>query len=365
MSLNEEKYFMNANESKRKFILSSLIASGLAVSGVNSLAKIGDAKIPEAKQKIKANPLKAGSLVGIVAPATAVTDPEDIAKANEVIASFGLKSIYGKNVLKGSGYKTRSVEERVADLHEMFANPNVEAIMCVRGGYGSAGLLDKLDYQLLAANPKIFCGYSDITAMHLAIQKMTGLVTFHSPVLLSAYTKFTEDNLKSILFGSNKDNYLINPEQRRGIRNAFPIQTIKSGIAKGELIGGNLSIVTSLMGTEYEIETKGKILFFEDVDEPAYRIDRMLTQMKLAGKLDGLAGAIIGKCENCNSAGQGSLWDRSIGEVYDYFFADANYPVISGLMIGHTSEQLTIPMGIMAELDADNKKVKLLEKPTN
>lgn len=356
---------MDANNSKRKFIVSGLLAGGLAMSGVSSLAKSNDSEIPQAMPKIKPKALSAGSLVGIVAPATAVTDPEDIAKANEVIASFGLKAVYGKNVLKGSGYKTRSVEERVADLHEMFANPKVEAIMCVRGGYGSAGLLDKLDYKLIAANPKIFCGYSDITAMHLAIQKMTGLVTFHSPVLLSAYTKYTEDNLKSILFGAAKDNYLINPEQRRGIRNAFPIQTIKSGIAKGELIGGNLSIITSLMGTDYEIETKGKILFFEDVDEPAYRIDRMLTQMKLAGKLDGLAGAIIGKCENCSSAGQGSLWDRTVGEVYEYFFADANYPVISGLMIGHTSEQLTIPVGIMAELDADSKKVKLLEKATN
>ncbi|MCX6146645.1 MAG: LD-carboxypeptidase [Candidatus Kapabacteria bacterium] len=347
---------------KRRELLKGLAMSSLLFGGDFTNLKSNENSVNSQFTKPKA--LKVGDKVGVIAPATAVTDPEDIAKAKETLDYFGLQMILGDYVNKGQGYKTRTIQERTSDIHKMFENKEIKAVFAIRGGYGSAGILDQIDYELIKNNPKIFCGYSDITAMHLAIQKKSNLVTFHGPVLLSPFNPYTENSFKKILFSNSIGLEFDNPQGKKGFRNAFPIKELVPGVVSGKLVGGNLSLICSLMGTDYEIDTKDKILFIEDVEEPAYRIDRMLTQLKLAKKLDDAAGIIIGKCENCKNDGQGNLWDRTIPEVYESIFDGYKKPVLSGLMIGHTAEQLTLPLGIEVELNTLKGSIKLLESAT-
>jgi muramoyltetrapeptide carboxypeptidase len=307
--------------------------------------------------------LKSGDTIGIISPATSVTDPDQLAKAEEALKYFGLTAKFGKNVLKGTGYKTRTVDERLDDLHSMFADKDVSAVFCLRGGYGSAQLLDKIDYDLLRKNPKIFLGYSDITAMHIAINKLSGLITFHGPVLLSGFSNYTVDYFRKALFDTKPIGKISNPDTKSGIRLIHPTRTIRSGKAAGKLIGGNLSLICSLMGTPYEIETQGKILFIEEVGEEPYRIDRMLIQLRLAGKLQSAAGIVFGECLDCNSDGlqPSHIWDYSLGEVLDNILGNLNIPVFYGLTIGHTNDQITIPIGVNASIDTDNCILEIKE----
>ncbi len=352
---------------QRRDLIKGLALSSILINSKSTL-NANDKEIIKNNNNIhfiKPKALQKGDKVAVIAPATAVTDPDDIAKAKETLDYFGLKMVLGDYVNKGQGYKTRTIYERVSDLHKMFENKEIKAIFAIRGGYGSAGILENIDYELIKNNPKIFCGYSDITAMHLAIQKKSNLITFHGPVMLSPFTQFTEQSFNKVIFGNSANLEFTNPQAKKGFREVYPTKELVSGIAKGKLIGGNLSIICSLMGTEYEIDTLDKILFIEDVEEPAYRIDRMLTQLKLAKKLDQAAVIIIGKCENCKNDGQGNLWDRTLSEVYESIFEGYKKPVLSGMMIGHTPEQLTLPLGIEVELNTSKASIKFLESGVN
>jgi muramoyltetrapeptide carboxypeptidase len=268
---------------------------------------------------------------------------------------FGLKCKMGANVRKKSGYLGGSVRERLDDLHAMFADPEVSAVFAIRGGYGSSQLLDGIDYGLIQRNPKIFVGYSDITAMHLAIHRKTGLITFHGPTALSSFSDYTVDHFRKALFQTEPLGKLMNPDEGGAIRPKHWIRTIRPGQAAGPLVGGNLTLISTLMGTPYEIDTAGRILFLEDVGEEPYRIDRMLTQLRLAGKLQAAAGIVIGECRGCEpSEFQPSFTSTfTLGEIVDEFFGKLNVPVLSGLTIGHTADQLTLPVGATATLDAD------------
>jgi muramoyltetrapeptide carboxypeptidase len=318
---------------------------------------------------IKPKALEKGDFVGIIAPGTNVTDPDDIQKAIEVLQALGLEYKLGKYVLKGSGYKTRSISERLYDLHKAFADTKIKAVVAIRGGYGSGQLLDGIDYDLIRNNPKIFIGYSDITALLLAINKMCNLVTFHGPMLLSPFTEFTTGHFKKILFNKNKNSsnkseqeaslILKNPSSVSGIREIYSTRTIKEGIAEGELIGGNLSIICSLLGTKYEINVEDKILLLEDVGEEPYKIDRMLNHLRLAGKLQAAKGIIFGQCSECTQ--KSFIWDYSLGEVLDNYLSRLEAPSFYGLLIGHSSEQMTLPIGIKAKINADSKFIELLE----
>jgi muramoyltetrapeptide carboxypeptidase len=311
--------------------------------------------------------LKEGDTVGLITPASAVTDPEKLAAAERTVRYFKLKPKWGKHVGKRAGYLGGSIEERVEDLHAMFADPDVKAVFCVRGGYGSAQLLDRIDYGLIRKNPKVFIGYSDITAMHLAIHKKTGLVTFHGPVPLSAFTTFTQGAYRSALFEARPIGELTNPAEVNHLRPNHVIRAVRPGKARGRLIGGNLSLVAATMGTPFEIDTRGKILFIEDVEEQPYAIDRMLTQLRLAGKLDQAAGIVFGECSSCTPRDyQPSFIDGtfSTAEVVDRILGQLRVPVLSGLTIGHTADQLTLPVGVMAELDATKGTLTLTEAAT-
>lgn len=304
---------------------------------------------------IKPNMIKPGDTIGLITPGTSVTDPDEIAKAIEIVDFLGLKYKLGENVKSGSGYKSRSIEERIEDIHSMFADPDIKGVFCIRGGYGSIQILDYIDYNLIRNNPKVFLGYSDITALHLAINKFSGLITFHGPVMTSAFTEFTMNSLRQTIMNNQVIGKISNPPNIINFRKVHPLRTIKNGIAEGRLIGGNLSLISSLMGTKYEINTKDSILFLEDVGEEPFRIDRMLSQLKIAGKFREANGIIFGECSGCNfdKLNSSRVWDYTLGEILDQIFSDINIPVLFGLTIGHTSNQITLPIGLNAILDAD------------
>ena len=339
---------------KRRDTIKLLAASSLLLSKVKLSAE-------ESKNKIYPSALKTGDKVAIISPGSAVSSPDDLAKAKEIMYALGLEFEFAPHTLSGSGYKTRTVSERVEDLHWAFKNGRFKAVFCLRGGYGSASLLKEIDFNLIESNPKVFCGYSDITALHQAIHKKTGLITFHSPVLLSSFRGSTFESFKNSIFTSIKSIEISNPKAGSP-REAYPIYTFKEGKAEGELIGGNLSLISSLMGTPYEIETEGKLLFIEDVGESPYRLHRMLTQLDLAGKLENLSGVIIGKCDDCKSGA--STWDQSEMEVYNEFFGNRNYPGFYGLLIGHTSIQFTICHGLKYVMDSKRGAIAALEDAT-
>ena len=299
--------------------------------------------------------LRPGNAVGLITPATYVSDPDSIALALRTIEYFGMKPKLGANVKKRNGYLGGSIGERIDDLHAMFQDPAVDAIFCIRGGYGSGQLLDRIDYGLIHRNPKIFVGYSDITAMHLAIQKLAGLVTFHGPVVMSRFTDFTQKHFRKALFETEPIGAVTNPPDGNPLRPAHTLRTVRPGSARGRLVGGNLSLIASLMGTPYEIDTRGKILFLEDVGEEPYSLDRMMTQLRLSGKLQAAAGVIFGECSGCRPREYRQSFEStfSAGEVVDAIFDGLTIPVLSGLTIGHTDDQLTLPGGVMAALDAD------------
>ncbi len=312
---------------------------------------------------IKPDMIKPGDTVGLITPGTAVTDPDELAKAIEIVDFLGLKYKLGEYVKSGSGYKSRSIQERIKDIHSMFEDPDVKGIFCIRGGYGTIQILDYINYKLLRKNPKVFLGYSDITALHLAINKFSGLTTFHGPVMTSAFTEFTMNALRQTIMNNQVIGKISNPANIINFRKVHPVRTIKSGVSQGRLIGGNLSLISSLMGTKYEIDTRDSILFIEDVGEEPFRIDRMLSQLKIAGKFREAKGIIIGECAGCNFDRPNSsrVWDFTLGEILDQIFSDIEIPVLYGLTIGHTSNQITLPIGLNAILDADEGSITINE----
>ena len=312
---------------------------------------------------IKPKALRPGDTIGFITPSTYVSDPVTLDLVSRTAAHFGLKVKMGANVRKRAGYVGGTIAERVADLHAMFADREVAGVFCVRGGYGSPQLLDKIDYQLIRRNPKVFAGYSDITAMHLAIARHAGLVTFHSPVVLSPFTDFSQEHFRKALFSAETHRVIRNPAEPNPLRPKHPVRAIRAGKARGTLTGGNLTLVSSLMGTPYEPDTRGRIFFIEDVGEEPYRIDRMLTQLRLAGKFDQCAGVVVGECVDCGPKKfePGFESTFSLNEVLEDILGTLKVPVLSGLLIGHTADQATLPMGVMAEMDADAATLTILE----
>ena len=312
-----------------------------------------DILVPEA--------LKEGDTIGIVSPASAIFESEPFTIAKESFEAMGLKVKFGKNTRNRYGHLAGTDEERAEELNEMFRDKSVKAIIALRGGSGSARILNKLDYDLIKANPKIFIGYSDITALHLAIFEKTGLVTFHGPVAFSTWNSFSYGHLKDLLFNKkaltfsniqNKGDELVNTRNR--------IRTITPGIAKGQLLGGNLSVLTGIMGSEYFPEDwKGKILYIEDIGEKIYAVDRMMTQIQLGGVLDQISGFVFGKCTDCDPGGSG-YGSLTLEEVIDHYIKPLGIPAFSGAMIGHIDDNITIPNGIKAEMDAEKGTIELL-----
>jgi muramoyltetrapeptide carboxypeptidase len=332
-----------------------LIAAGLAAAGGSLHSSVKAQNRMTASGLIRPKALRPGSTVGLITPSTNVTDPDRLATAMRTINYFGLKPRMAKNAGKRMDDYRISIDERLDDLHSMFRDPEIDALFAIRGGYGSEHILDRIDYDLIHRNPKIFLGYSDITAMHIAMNRHSKLVTFHGPIVLSSFPEYTQRYFKRALFQTNPIAKVTNPIDDNTLRPEHPLRAVRPGTATGPLVGGNLTLITTTLGTPYEIETKGKILFIEDVGEEPYRIDRMLTQMRLAGKFDGIAGLIFGECEDChpNDYKPSFALPYTMGEVVQNILGGLKVPVLSGLTIGHTDDQLTLPLGVMATLDAD------------
>ena len=238
----------------------------------------------------------------------------------------------------------------------MFADKNIKGIFALRGGYGCARLLDLLDFKLIKKNPKIFIGYSDITALHIAINQKSKLITYHGPMisteLIKGLDEYSADYYKKFIFGNEKVEELFNPKGNT-------LEVINNGIASGQLIGGNLSLICSSLGTKYEINTKNKILFLEEVEEVPYKVDRMLTHLKQSGKLKDVNGIILGAFTNCIAPNNKK--SLSLQEVFNEIILPLKKPTISNLVCGHCLPTLTLPLGEKVLLDANNKKVKILE----
>ncbi len=322
--------------------------------------------------------LAPGDTVMIVAPAKYL-DKGRVAMAKQRLEEMGFKVKIPAGLFRKKGFLGGTDEERAAELMAAFADPEVNAIFPGTGGYGTTRIVDKLDYDVIRRNPKILVGFSDITGLHIAINQKTGLVTFHSPN--PEWGLGVEKNLspfaakwfwRAILakeYGS-ETGYLIRtrpsdppqPGDDKLFDKVPRTHTMHGGKSQGRLIGGNLSVMHALMGTEFEIQTDGKLLFIEDVGEAPYRVDRMLQTMRLAGKFNHVAGIILGQF---TARSEEAAWDSdsSVDEVLRDFFGNLKVPVVTHFPIGHVRYNTTLPVGAMAELDADAQTVRILENP--
>ena len=316
--------------------------------------------------------LKPGDTIGLVTPATFLTEAQ-LRSAIASLEKLGFKVRYSPNMLVRKGFLAGTDEQRAEDINQMFGDDSIDGIMCGRGGYGSARILPLLDYDLIRNNPKVFIGFSDITAMLYGIYGQAGLVCFHGPVGTSNYIGITTDYFQKLLVDPPAqvvyDNRGVKPDidvevNEEGIEveieKKLELLTLSPGVAEGELIGGNLSLISMLCGTDYDLDLRGKIVFIEDVGEAPYRIDRMLTQLLLAeGKLPAAAGVLLGVFSGCEADDlERSL---SLAQVLQDRLAGLGIPVLYGLSFGHISQNMTLPFGIRARLDADQQQLTLLE----
>ena len=311
--------------------------------------------------KIKPPRLIAGDTVALVSPASFIDD-DDLQDSIANLNKLGLKVIYSKNVLAKRGHLAGEDKLRADDLNEMFALDEVKGIVCTRGGYGASRILPMLDYEVIRKNPKIFIGYSDITSLLYGIYSQTGLVCFHGPVGISTFNDFSLGYMKRLLMNPKSEFKLISEEKNDDPD--FTLQVLRSGIAEGELVGGNLSLAASMIGTKYDIDYSGKILFLEEIDETPSRVDRMLTQMEQSGKFDSVAGIAMGVFKDSNVYKGDKNFKKSLTlkEVFYDRFYRLNIPVIYGLSFGHIENKFTLPFGIKARLDTNDKSLTLLEK---
>ncbi|RNI30279.1 LD-carboxypeptidase [Rufibacter immobilis] len=336
--------------------------ASLTVAAVTlPLAGFTSATPPDKAPKTLLPPrLKPGDTVGLICPAGAAFSKETVQITKESLEALGLKVKLGKHVFDRFGYLAGTDQARAEDVNAMFADKSVQGILAIHGGWGCARLLPLLDYKTIQKNPKPLIGYSDITALLLAIHAKTGLVTFHGPVGSATWNKFSVDSFRQVLFECAPVLYQ-NPKEVGDNLTVTKdrITTLTPGTARGKLVGGNLTVLSALMGSDYLPNFKDCILFLEDVNEAVYRIDRMLTQLKLAGVLDQVKGVVFGKCSECEP-GKGGYGSLTLEEVLEQHLQPLKVPVYSGAMIGHISHKFTVPVGAEAEMDAAAGTLRLV-----
>ena len=304
-------------------------------------------------------PLAKGDTIGLVSPSSAFEDSFSLQLAREAMEALGFVVKTGAHYGDRRGHLAGSDADRAGDLNAMFADRSVKAIVCTRGGSGAARLLPLLDYAAIQRNPKVLLGYSDITALHCAIQARTGLVTFHGPIGSGSWNRFNVQQFQRVLLDRELVEYRNKLEQGDElVPRQNRIVTIRGGRARGQLVGGNLTVLTALAGSPYLPDFTGKILFLEDVGEAPYRIDRMFSTLKLMGALDRIAGLVFGECTDCKPGdGYGSL---TLEQILDDHVRPLGIPAYRGAMIGHIREQFIVPVGGDVELDADAGSFRLL-----
>jgi muramoyltetrapeptide carboxypeptidase len=341
----------------RRLFLASLAATTVA----SQLSRRADAA---SAPSIKPKRLAPGDTVALVSPASATFNSVDLQIARESLEALGFKVKAGEHMLERHGYLAGEDKARAEDINKAFADKSVAAVHAIRGGWGSARVLPYLDYDVIRRNPKVLLGYSDITALHMAIHGKTGLVTFHGPIGLGRWDAWSVDYYKRVLMNGEpvvyKNKQGINADRNSLTQVEFRVQTITPGKARGRLLGGNLTVLTTILGSPYLPDWDGAILFCEDVGEDYYRIDRMMTQLKLAGILPKLRGFVFGGCSECGP-GDGNFGALTLEEIFNDHVKPLGIPAWQGAMIGHAQPQWTLPVGAEVEIDASAGTIALAE----
>jgi muramoyltetrapeptide carboxypeptidase len=341
---------------RRNFLIGLAATSSILASPLT----IGNAATR--KPLLKPKRLQPGSVVGIVSPAGATFVREQLDIVMDAVKGLGLVPRLAPHVLERYGYLAGKDKDRAADINQFFGDRSISAILPIRGGWGCSRMLPYLDYNLIRKNPKIIVGFSDITSLLLGLNAQTNLVTFHGPNGLTSWRTAQTEYFRRVLFNGERvtfQNEKDSDDANRLMQVKYRIQTINSGKAKGRLIGGNLSVLSAIVGSPYLPDFNGAILFLEDVSENIYRIDRMMTQLKIAGVLDKLAGFVFGQCTNClPDADYGSLTLEEV--VWDHI-KPLGIPAWYGAMIGHIEPVLTFPIGLEVEIDSDTGTIQMLE----
>ncbi len=335
--------------------LAATLFTGAGLLPATSVAAARNSKV------LKPRRLTPGDTIGLVAPASSSLEDEGIRISLDLIRSLGFKVRQGAHIFDRHQYLAGEDRARADDVNSMFADDEVDAIFCLRGGYGTPRILPYLDYDVIRNNPKVLLGMSDITGILTAIHAKTGIVGFHGPNASGSFSDYSLSEFKKVLMQPSPTTLIgAAPPFEAGegkVERNNRLTYITRGVAKGRLSGGNLSLISTLMGTEYEPDFRDRIVFLEDVHEAPYRIDRMLTQLLLAGKLQQAAGIAFGKFTDSDTDGN----TFSLEEVLRDRTADLGIPVVRGFMIGHVSEQTVVPIGIEAELNGDSGTLQLLE----
>ncbi|MCX7027678.1 MAG: LD-carboxypeptidase [Spirochaetes bacterium] len=318
----------------------------------------GSGGAPKARLRIKPRRLHKGDRVFLVAPSGSAFDSARVEASIHALESLGFEVSASPHCADVYGYLAGSDETRAAELERAFLDPDTNAVICLKGGYGTPRILDRIDYGIMAAHPKLFLGYSDITALHTAFRQVAGLVTIHGPMpssdMVPELDPVSRSSLEETLFGEQFPRFLANPD-------GLALETIAAGIAEGELTGGNLSLLAATMGTPWQIDAGGKILFIEDVDEAPYRIDRMLNQLRLAGVFEACEGILIGSWTRCEAPKEKR--SLAIRQILEDLLVSAGKPILAGLQAGHGKPSLTLALGVRYLLDATAGDFCLLESP--
>lgn len=325
----------------------------------------GESLSRQSPEIIKPPVLKRGDTVGIVAPSTPPFEPGDIQFTYRWLEKLGLKYKAGKHISDSWGDMAGSDDARLEDLHNLWADPEVKAILPIRGGNGAVRLLPRLDFDLVKSNPKIFVGFSDITGLLIPIHQKTGLITFHGPTAGSFYkSRYTYSYYRKAIMCAQPIGFVSDPEPREPWKPEYPPGrlVIARGRARGRLIGGCMTLIRQLAGTDYEIQTAGRLVFLEDVGEEPHNLDRILSQLLLCGKLKDAAGILVGECASCRPGDSGRsaiALSYSVERVLTERLGGLGIPVVYGWRLGHGAEQFTLPIGAMATLEASDRNVRL------
>ncbi|MBV2148799.1 LD-carboxypeptidase [Sphingobium sp. AS12] len=310
---------------------------------------------------VKPPRLRPGDTVGLIEPAGFTDDGFDLDLVRETMLAMGLKPKDAPHLAQRHGYLAGKDADRASDINAMYADPAVKAVFAVRGGWGCARLLPYLHFATIRANPKLLVGFSDITALHLAFAAKAGFTTIHGPNAASSWGQLSWDAFRAVAFEGETPTFANPPGMEdRLVQRTGRIRTFRPGVARGRLLGGNLTVLAALMGTGWLPDFTGAILFIEDIDEAPYRIDRMLTQLALGGVLGKLAGVVFGQCSGCTAAGP-SYGGFTLSEVLQQHLEPLGVPAFQGALFGHVANQYSLPVGVRAEIDAGAGTIRLLE----
>jgi muramoyltetrapeptide carboxypeptidase len=333
------------------------------LGGLGAAATLAAMPMPAggAVPAVKPPRLKAGDTVGLVCPAGFVGDRFGIEEVSQTVRAMGLVPKPAQHLLSREGYLAGTDEERAADLHAMFTDDGVRGIFAVRGGWGCQRILPHLDFELIARHPKLLLGSSDITALLLALWGKAGLVGIHGPNAAHSWPQAVWQDFRALAFDGAMPRHVVPASKGPGLApRGDRVRTFRGGSATGRLMGGNLSVLSAMVGTPWLPDMAGAILFLEETNEAEYRVDRMLTQLGQAGVLKSLAGVAFGQCSNCTNPGE-PFSNYTVWEVLDHHLRPLGVPAFQGLRIGHISDTICLPVGAAARIDADAGTLQVLE----